>query len=92
MMKTGDTVEYQYGDWLKLSGGRSRSPLRRDSTQRTEFDDDITHNTTYTLVVEKRSTAKVMAADLPSNQDEDKVVNLGITTDSKLNEIQGIAS
>lgn len=82
-------MEYQYGDWLKLSGGRSRSPLRRDSTQRTEFDDD---NTTYTLVVEKRSTAKVMAADLPSNQDEDKVVNLGITTDSKLNEMQGIAS
>ena len=26
MVKTGNTVEYQYGDWLKSSGGRPRSP------------------------------------------------------------------
>lgn len=92
MVKNGDIVEYQYGDWLKSSGGHPRSPPRRDNTQRTASDDDITQNTIHTLVVEKSLTAKVVAADLPSDKDGDKAVSLGITVDSALNEIQGIAS
>ena len=92
MMKTGDIVEYQYGDWLKLAGGRPRSPPRRDNTQRTDSDDDVAQNTTHTLVVEKCLTAKVVVAELPSCQDEDKAVCFRRTPDSKLNKIRGIAS
>ena len=28
--KSGEVVEYQYGEWLKANGGRSRSPSKRD--------------------------------------------------------------
>lgn len=91
MVKNGDIVEYQYGDWLKSSGGHPRSPPRRDNTQRTASDDDIAQNTVIHWWW-RSSTAKVVAADLPSDKDEDKAMSLGITVDSALNEIQGIAS
>ena len=32
MVKARNIVEYQYRDWLKLSGGRPRSPSRRENT------------------------------------------------------------
>ena len=28
--KSGEVVEYQYGEWLKANGGRSHSPSKRD--------------------------------------------------------------
>ena len=52
---------------------------------------NVAQNTTHTLVVEKCLTAKVVAAELPNCQDEDKAVCFRITLDSKLNKIQGIA-
>ena len=91
MVKTGNTVEYQYGDWLKSSGGRPKSPPRCEKTQRTESDDDIVENTRHTLVV-KCLTAEEVAIEFPSDKDGDKVVSLGITVDLMLNDNQGIAS
>lgn len=46
MRKNGDGVEYQYGEWLKSPGGRTRSPPRRNTTHMNGSDDGVGQNTT----------------------------------------------
>lgn len=90
MRKNGDVVKYQYGEWLKSPGGRTRSPPKRNTTQTNDSDDGVGQKTT---VVENISMAEFVVAEhhnLRNFQDDGKSVSFRINSESEQNEITGI--
>ena len=78
--KNGDEVDYQYGEWLKLEGGRAKSPPKRSANSRrgsdVDAEDVLGQKSNHIGVVVELPTAKRETAEhMSSYHDEGNLVN-----------------
>ncbi|KAK9986874.1 hypothetical protein SO802_031825 [Lithocarpus litseifolius] len=93
--KEGVGVDYQYGDWLKLDGGRAKSPPKRSANPRrdaeNEAEKDLRRTSDNTeVVVRLLATEEKSAEQMLSCHEEGKPVNYGIDLESQQHENIGI--
>ena len=84
LTKNGEQVDYPYGEWLKASGGRSRSPTRcglenPQASMKVHEVEECNRDASESVMVDGRNRPKIPIVQ--GKGEEGKLENLGIVLD-----------